>query len=316
MSKKSTFKTPLNMTGIDETRENYRLTNLATFQYYLNRIFNLYLTRFTIKNLPKYMPADIIERTMLERGGTAWFVDDVTKQLMALPFVYTTGFDPYGVPSGWDIYGKNGYYAKGNPSNSVIMWDNYNRLPVLRDLAMFAKRLEIIERTMDVNIQGQKTPYILRGTKQQIQQLRQLYEEMEAFAPATVIDSSLDLESVASLPTQTPFIADSLQIIKRNIFNECMTFLGILNANSEKKERMVDEEATGNQGMILNQLYGFLKPRQEAIEKINEMFAEYLPDGPLEIVPTTLDESEDLGYDDTGLPEIEGEVHQDDSIQL
>ena len=60
--------------------------------------------------------------------------------------------------------------------------------------------------------------------------------------------------------------------------------------------------------MIYNQLYSFLKPRQEAIEKINEKFAEFLPDGPLTIKPIGLYEEEEYGYDYSGLPETENEV--------
>lgn len=302
----------LDFGSIDETGVNYELTNLATFYYYLQRILSIAKTRFDIKNLPDYIPYQRVEQYLLHRGGVAWFVDDVTGMLMALPFVQNTGFDPYGLPNGWEAYGQNGYRRSCTKEDSVIMWDNYNMFPIFRDLAMFAKRLEIIERTMDTNIQGQKTPYILTGSKQQVSTLMELYREMEANAPAIIVDNSLALENVTTTPTVTPFIADKLQIIKRNIFNECMTFLGIQNANSEKRERLVDAEATGTQGMILNQLYSFLKPRQEAIELINKKFAEFLPNGPLEITINTLEEGKELGINDNGLPEIEAEVQRSD----
>ena len=45
-----------------------------------------------------------------------------------------------------------------------------------------------------------------------------------------------------------------------------------MNVNSEKRERMVVEEAAANSGQVLASRESFMKPRQLACEQINEKF--------------------------------------------
>lgn len=59
---------------------------------------------------------------------------------------------------------------------------------------------------------------------------------------------------------------------KSKIWGEALTMLGIMNVNSEKRERMVVEEAAANSGQVLASRESFMKPRRLACEQINEKF--------------------------------------------
>ena len=48
------------------------------------------------------------------------------------------------------------------------------------------------------------------------------------------------------LPTTAPYVAKDLQDTKKQILYDALTFLGVDNSNTEKKERMIDAEATSN----------------------------------------------------------------------
>lgn len=280
----------------DPFADNFELTNFATFAYYARRLFRLACTRFRTKGLPENIDPSFYAQKRTEDGAVCFFRDDVSGLIWALPFAYE-GEDLQGNPTTWTAYGENGVEYPGlNPSNSVIIWDNYiHGSSIYPDLMMFAKRLEIIERTMDTNIQGQKTPYILQGTKTQLESLKQTYKELSANVPYIVLDKSMNpREAIVSLTT-TPFISSDLQIIKRNIWNEAMTFLGIENANSEKKERLVTQEATGMQGVIDNELIGTLKSIRECEEKANALFGL-----DLDTVISVDDIRKELGYEVDG----------------
>ena len=51
-----------------------------------------------------------------------------------------------------------------------------------------------------------------------------------------------------------------------------MTYLGISNINIQKKERLITDEVTRNQGGTIASRYSRLQSRREAVKKINEMF--------------------------------------------
>ena len=85
-------------------------------------------------------------------------------------------------------------------------------------------------------------------------------------------DKNLDIEGIKSLDIGSPFVADKLQILKHQIWNEALTFLGIENSNQDKKERLVSDEVGSNYGNVEAQRNVMLNARRQAVKKINSMF--------------------------------------------
>ena len=55
-------------------------------------------------------------------------------------------------------------------------------------------------------------------------------------------------------------------------WNEALTYLGISNINTSKKERMITDEVTRNQGGVVASRYSRLESRRQACRQINNMF--------------------------------------------
>ena len=92
-----------------------------------------------------------------------------------------------------------------------------------------------------------------------------LYKEFDGNAPFIFGDKNLDLNALKVLQTGAPYVCDKLYQLKTQIWNEALTYLGISNINIQKKERLITDEVTRNQG-------GTLASRRQAVEKINAMF--------------------------------------------
>ena len=72
--------------------------------------------------------------------------------------------------------------------------------------------------------------------------------------------------------TNAPYNADKLYNLKIQYYNEALTYLGIPNVNTQKKERMITDEVSRQMGGTIASRYSRLEMREEACEKINKMF--------------------------------------------
>ena len=99
-----------------------------------------------------------------------------------------------------------------------------------------------------------------------------MYKEYDGNAPVIYGDKQLSPNSIKVVTTGAPFVADKLYTLKTQIWNEALTYLGISNINVQKKERLVTDEVTRNQGGVIASRYSRLEARREACKKINELF--------------------------------------------
>lgn len=251
--------------------ESLALNNL-TYQQYINRLTELAISMFEWKNLPDTIDSRYIELRLFMNGSVVYFNDDVIGNL-CLDMISSGNFDVYGNPilrRAYSFY--NNYQKLLKPSNSVIVWNNYLRTNSILDVKMFAQRLYNLDRIIDVNANAQKTPVIVQGTEKQRLTLLNLYKEFNGNAPFIFGDKNLDISSLKVLSTEAPYVCDKIYQLKTQIWNEALTYLGISNINIQKKERLITDEVSRNQGGTIASRYSRLESRREAVKKINDMF--------------------------------------------
>ena len=86
------------------------------------------------------------------------------------------------------------------------------------------------------------------------------------------VDKQLNPNSLTVLKTDAPYVADKLYTLKTQKWNEALTYLGISNVNITKRERLITDEVTRNQGGTIASRYSRLESRRQACKQINEMF--------------------------------------------
>lgn len=246
--------------------------NNLTYRQYLNRLTELAISMFEWKNLPDTVDARYLELHLFETGCMVYFKDEVIGDL-CLDCIVQDRLDVYGNPLLRRAYsGYNNYQKLLKYNNSVIIWNNYLHGNSILDVKMFARRLYNIDRIIDVNANAQKTPVLLQGTEKQRLTLLNLYKEYDGNAPFIFGDKNLDINSLKAFSTNAPYVCDKLYQLKTQIWNEALTYLGISNINIQKKERLITDEVTRNQGGTIASRYSRLESRRQAVEKINDMF--------------------------------------------
>lgn len=258
--------------GITDMYGDSATLNNLTYIQYLNRLTELAISMFEWKNLPPSVDARYLELHLFETGCMVYFDDDVLGNL-CLDCIASGRLGVYGDPVLRRAYsGYNNYQKLLKESNSVIIWNNYLHTNSILDVKMFAKRLYNLDRIIDVNANAQKTPILVQGTEKQRTTLINLYKEYDGNAPFIFGDKNLDLNTLKVLQTGAPYVCDKLYQLKTQIWNEALTYLGISNINIQKKERLITDEVTRNQGGTIASRYSRLESRRQAVNKINAMF--------------------------------------------
>lgn len=247
------------------------LTNL-TFSDYYYRLMLLARSRFEWKNLPNGIEERWIEKYLFTEGDCLFF-EDQTMGLMVTKATHAGNLNAYDEPTKLKPYGTN-YNGKVYTNNvdCVLIQNNDCGIPTHPTIELYASRLAELSRTIDINVNAQKTPVVILCSEQQRKTVKTVFNQWNGFEPLILGDKDLDLNGFKAMNTQAPIVFDKLQLQKHAVWNECMTFLGIANANQDKKERLVTDEVNANNNQIELAAQLMLKSRQQAAEKINAMF--------------------------------------------
>lgn len=252
--------------------EESLFANMRTYGQYMAILKQIAISMFDWKNLPDSVDERYLEITLFYNGAGVYFNDEVMGNL-ALSMIFNGEFSVYGEPVSRRAFSRyNQYQKKLDKNDSIIIWNNLDRTPTFPIIDMFARRLYNIDRAIDVNVNAQKTPTLIRCDEKQRLTLVNAYKEMDGNSPVIYADKSFDPSSITTLKTDAPYVADKLYELKSNLWNEALTYLGIPNANVMKRERLIKDEVLRSLGGTMANRYSRLQARQEAVEKINRMF--------------------------------------------
>ena len=277
-----------------KSKDNYKFTdslglNDSTYMDYLGRFTKIALSMFEWVNLPKSMNARYLEMCLFYLGSAS-LLKDKKYGFINTKCTGSGDINIYGLPTkihcfSYDFYTDRKLYAGLNPLDSekqreakeyyecILVQNNWECIPTISTIELFAYRLYEASRVCDVNITAQKTPVLLIADESQRLFLENLYNQYNGNQPFIFGDKQqLGENTIKSINTQAPYVADKITEYKKEIWNEALTFLGVNNIMLEKKERLVTDEANSNNELINLNLQSFLAPRQEACKQFNEKF--------------------------------------------
>ena len=249
---------PVDEYAIDHTQEIF------------NRFLNLAINRFTWTNLPPGIESRKLEEFLIRYGMVAFFNDELYGN-MILPCFNTSELNVYYEPTEVNVMGHK-YDKKLSIDDVILIRNNATADNDYDDLLTFASRINEIELTMDINLNAQKTPYVILCDEKERLTFKNIINEVRKFKYAIFGTKNLKMNNVDVLNTSSPYLLDKLQQQKRELFNELLSFLGINNNNVEKRERLLVDEVNANNEFILVNLEHMYEERKKACKLINEKF--------------------------------------------
>ena len=283
-----------------------RLNDRVLTDYYY-RLMLIARALFKWEGLPNGIDEKWIERYLFTEGACIFYKDDTLGFMVAKMGIDGT-YNAYDEPTKVFPYATNYIYTGEqliNNSNCIIIRNNDDMIPTYPTIQLYSYKLTNIDRTIDTNVIAQKTPIIVKCTDKQKLSFKNAINQRNDNEPVIYADKGLNTEEIKVLDIKAPMVFDKLQLQKHAVWNECMTFLGINNANMDKKERLVDDEVQANNEQVQASEDIFLKARQKACEEINKMFGTNISVKRRNLSKNVLERLEDLENDANDVEVVE-----------
>jgi hypothetical protein len=247
--------------------------NAMTYQFHFQNLYELALNRIKWLNLPRGCDARFLEETLLLNGNAIIFQDPKINDLFySTRVVFSGPLNVYDKPTHFRSVGNNGWNVDVPFEKGVVVFETASRYPTIGHICIFANRLTDLDRTRDVNLKNQKSPWIITGPEEKVQEMINFYKNVDSNEPAIFGLDGLKEINYQVLSMNAPFIGTELNYNKQLIMNEFMTFLGIDNNGMEKKERMTEEELQVRNSQVMAKRLNYLQPRREAADILNKRF--------------------------------------------
>lgn len=226
-----------------------------------------------------------------------WNKDYFLYVLYCWGYVAVVNTDKFGViPQGCGLKGYDVFYAPThavikNPLLSGILEPRIGTqcellklqpdFSGIQDLVgHYAEQMALASQSVSVNLLNSKLSYVFTAkTKALAESLKKMYDQIASGEPAVVIDSRLknaaDCEETWKAFEQNVggnYIVTNLLADLRKIEAMFDTEIGIPNANTDKRERLIQDEVNANNIETYSKCAMWLENLQEACQKVNRMF--------------------------------------------
>lgn len=226
-----------------------------------------------------------------------WNKDYFLYVLYCWGYVAVINTDKFGViPQGCGLKGYDVFYAPthaviANPLLSGILEPRIGTQCELLKLqpdfsgildlvGHYAEQMALASQSVSINLLNSKLSYVFTAkTKALAESLKKMYDQIASGEPAVVIDSRLknaaDGEETWKAFEQNVggnYIVTNLLADLRKIESMFDTEIGIPNANTDKRERLIQDEVNANNIETYSKCAMWLENLQDACKRVNDMF--------------------------------------------
>lgn len=151
--------------------------------------------------------------------------------------------------------------------NYAGVWDILNR---------YATMLSLCDAGVCVNLMNTKVSVIFGAeTKVEAESFKALYDEITAGNPAVFTSDNIVSklrDKVVFADSKNQFIAPDIQYLKQSIMDDFLTEIGVDNANTDKRERLIKSEVMSNRAEVRSAATHWLDTVNDGLEVANRLY--------------------------------------------
>jgi hypothetical protein len=248
---------------------------------YIRILTELATNRFKWCGLPDSIDVRYLEMTLFYFALSVFYYDKRYDKHLAMQGGGTNWPNMMQNPVGFSVVGSNfvGINVSAvrdteDAGMAIPIWANYQRMPDLDIVMIYAKRLADLDRTIEINsINARQNKFVVASENQKLTMVN-INRAIDEGQNTIQISGALgDLQFIQALDLGiNPDSYEKLHMLRTRIWNECMGLLGIDNSNQDKKERLVAAEVGANDDQTDNMKFVNLNARRQAVEAINKHY--------------------------------------------
>ena len=243
--------------------------------YYRMKLLKLILQRFDFEGLPETWDSDYFLEHLFLDGVIC--ITDTSAGVLALK-TGVTGIGIFDQPTECIIVNPVlGQMRRTINEDCALIKIQLDYQGVGWILNRYSTMLAMCDSSIAVNLLNTKATFVFGATsKAQAETFKAIFDKISMGEPAVFTsenNTTLIKEQMFTMPAKDNFIADDVQLLKRKIINEFLTDIGISNANTDKRERLVTDEVNANNDEIVANIQHWYDNINEGLNKANELFS-------------------------------------------
>lgn len=252
--------------------------NTALVRFYTRYLFQKLISIYKWSGIPEDWPENYFQYVLFGFGFLAVFDTEE----------YGILCNECGI-SGYDVFYQPTTALIANPilgSMQLTIGEDCELIKVQPDygsvmdiVSNYADLMAMALETAGINLLNSKLSYVfMADNKQAAETFKKLYDQIASGNPAAVIDKMLvnpDGEDAWRLFTQNVgqnYITDRILNDMRTIENQFNTEIGIPNANTQKRERLITDEVNANNMETQSKVLLWLSTMRKCLDKVNNHY--------------------------------------------
>lgn len=166
-------------------------------------------------------------------------------------------------------------YGDNPATDCALIKIQYDYMGVMPIVERYAALLALCDNSIAVNLRNSKVAFIgLVSSKQQAATFEKLYRDIDSGKPAVYAKKGNDLttDDIYYNHVRETYIANDVQLLKQSIKNDFLTEVGLNNANTDKRERLIVDEVNANNDEVQANVQHWLDNIREGLKRANALF--------------------------------------------
>ena len=254
--------------------------NTGLFLHYGDYLFKKVLSVFDFEGLPELWAENYFKAILFGRGFISIFDDPnygVICQECSLSDTYSLFRQPTRIIIANPFFKKSFQLKVGKTCEILKVQPDYRS--VLDIVALYADMMAVSAETLAVNMLNSKVSYtFFAQNRNMAESFKKMYDQMASGQPFVVVDKDLQAEDgsknwdVFFQNVGQNYIVSSVLNDMKTIEDQFNTRIGIPNANTQKRERLISSEVESNDVDTQALVNVWLDTMEEDLKTINSRY--------------------------------------------